>query len=291
MEVDMSKVFDTAIIGGGIFGCLCAIKLSKLGKKVILLEQKESLMNGASSNNTNRLHLGYHYPRDLNTAQQCKKGFELFFKEYSECLLKNVSNLYCISNKGSKVNAHQYQEFCKSAQLPFIKISDSQFPVKINNVECVIKTQELIYDCKEIKKNIINKLIKHNVNYLTNSKVLNLKELDDKFKISTNNMDFFSKSIINSTYSNYNIFHDDLGIQKKIYQYELTVVPIIRWRLKQKPLGITLMDGEFFSVLPHGKSGNYTLYHVNYSVYDSIIADKPPIKWQDPKDLIKEEDA
>ena len=37
-------------------------------------------MNGASSNNTNRLHLGYHYPRDLNTAQQCKKGFELFLK-------------------------------------------------------------------------------------------------------------------------------------------------------------------------------------------------------------------
>ena len=77
----MSEVYDTAIIGGGIFGCLCAIELSKLGKKVILLEQKESLMNGASSNNTNRLHLGYHYPRDLNTAQQCKKGFELFFKE------------------------------------------------------------------------------------------------------------------------------------------------------------------------------------------------------------------
>ena len=43
--------------------------------------------------------------------------------------------------------------------------------------------------------------------------------------------------------------------------------------------------------MPHGKSGNYTLYHVNYSVYDSIIADKPPLKWQDPKNLIKEEDA
>ena len=44
MEGDMSKLYDTAIIGGGIFGCLCAIELSKLGKEVILLEQKEALM-------------------------------------------------------------------------------------------------------------------------------------------------------------------------------------------------------------------------------------------------------
>ena len=48
----MSELYDTAIIGGGIFGCLCAIELSKLGKEVILLEQNSTLMNGASSNNT-----------------------------------------------------------------------------------------------------------------------------------------------------------------------------------------------------------------------------------------------
>ena len=56
MVADMYRLFDSAIIGGGIFGCLSAIELSKLGKEVILLEQKNSLMNGASSNNTNRLH-------------------------------------------------------------------------------------------------------------------------------------------------------------------------------------------------------------------------------------------
>ena len=30
-------------------------------------------MQGASLNNQNRLHLGYHYPRDLSTATQCQE--------------------------------------------------------------------------------------------------------------------------------------------------------------------------------------------------------------------------
>ena len=38
------------------------------------------------------------------------------------------------------------------------------------------------------------------------------------------------------------------------------------------------MDGNFFSVLPHGKSENYTLYHVEYSVFDSEISENPPDK-------------
>ena len=291
MVADMYSLFDSAIIGGGIFGCLSAIELSKLGKEVILLEQKNSLMNGASSNNTNRLHLGYHYPRDLNTALQCKNGFHMFLQEYSNCILKDINNFYCISNKGSKLTSSQYEAFCQSAELPFKKIQNSDIPIQINNVDCVIDTQELIYDCEEIKNNIKEKLNKNNINFYTNSEVTSIKELDDKFKITIKNRDFYARSIINSTYSNYNIFHDDLGIKKKTYQYELTIVPIIKWREGEPPLGITLLDGNFFSVLPHGKSGNYTLYHVDYSVYDRKIAEEPPSTWQNPRKIIRENEA
>ncbi|AXS40727.1 FAD-dependent oxidoreductase [Breoghania sp. L-A4] len=58
---EVSKV-DAVVIGGGIFGCLSAIELSKLGLSVKLLERESSLMQGATLNNQNRLHLGYHYP-------------------------------------------------------------------------------------------------------------------------------------------------------------------------------------------------------------------------------------
>ena len=287
----MSKIYDNVVIGGGIFGCLCAIELSKLNKEVILVEQKDNLMNGASSNNTNRLHLGYHYPRDLNTALQCQKGFELFLNEYFDCILHSIDNIYCISSTDSKVSSQEYQKFCELAGLEFDDFTNKKLPEKINNVDCIINTKEVIYDCYELAKIVIAKLNKQNINYRTNSKVTKVDELEDKFKIKIGNKEIYTKSIINSTYANYNSFHNDLGLPKRIYQYELTVVPIIKWRSKKDPLGITLMDGAFFSVLPHGKSGNYTLYHVDYSVFERIIAEKPPSEWDNPFDIVKEKNA
>ena len=80
MEAGTSDLIkcDVIVIGGGIFGCLTAIELSKKGLRVQLHEKNDQIMIGASLNNQNRLHLGYHYPRDLETASQCQKGFEAF---------------------------------------------------------------------------------------------------------------------------------------------------------------------------------------------------------------------
>ena len=291
MVEDMSKFVDTLIIGGGIYGCLCSLELSKLGRKVLLLEKNENLISGSSSNNTNRLHLGYHYPRDLNTAEQCKKGFQNFIGEFPDCLLKDINNFYFISSHGSKVNPKQYREFCKLADLPFDEYTLKDLPEKVNNIDLAISTNEVIYDCEELTKSIIKKFIKNKINYQNNLEVQRIEEFDQGFKIFTSEKELFAKSIINCTYSNYNKFHSALGLKKKIYKYELTIVPIIRWRNEKPLIGVTIMDGNFFSVLPHGKSKNYTLYHVEHSVFKSEISDNLPDKWNNPKDLINKDQA
>ena len=73
------KDVDVLIIGGGIFGCMAAIELASIGLNIKLIETKSSLVAAASQNNQNRLHLGYII-RDLNTAIQCKSGFDEFKK-------------------------------------------------------------------------------------------------------------------------------------------------------------------------------------------------------------------
>ena len=51
-----------AIIGAGFFGVGAALILSKKFK-VDLYEKKKDIMEGVSSSNQLRFHMGYHYPR------------------------------------------------------------------------------------------------------------------------------------------------------------------------------------------------------------------------------------
>ena len=48
---------NIAIIGCGIFGALSALELAKKGNKVTIFEAHKKILNGASLNNQNRLHL------------------------------------------------------------------------------------------------------------------------------------------------------------------------------------------------------------------------------------------
>ena len=85
----MSKTKSIAIIGGGIFGALNAIKLNEFGHNVTILERSEDLLKGASFNNQNRLHLGFHYPRDDETARQCIRGYDSFKKTFRSSILSD----------------------------------------------------------------------------------------------------------------------------------------------------------------------------------------------------------
>ena len=107
-----------AIIGGGLFGITIYLKLQKKGYQCFLFEKKKSILKGASSNNLNRVHLGYHYPRDFETARQSLKGYESFRKVFSKSIISKFRNFYFIADK-SKVNFDNYLKFCKRNRLKF----------------------------------------------------------------------------------------------------------------------------------------------------------------------------
>ena len=73
-----------AIIGGGLFGITIYIILKKKGYDCTLFEKNNDILKGASTNNLNRVHFGYHYPRDIETAQQSLKGYKSFKSFYQQ---------------------------------------------------------------------------------------------------------------------------------------------------------------------------------------------------------------
>ena len=110
---------NVAIIGCGIFGALTAIELSKKGNKVTIYESLKKILNGASLNNQNRLHLGFHYPRSDITAQQCIKTFQDFKSEFKASINENFQNAYFIASKGSLTSAKKYLSFCNRNNLNY----------------------------------------------------------------------------------------------------------------------------------------------------------------------------
>ena len=261
------------IIGGGIFGLTAFLKLISKKHDCILLEKKKKIMLGASTNNLNRVHLGYHYPRDDMTAQQSKIGSNSFIKFYKLSIIKYFQNYYVISKYNSLVNFKNYLKFCKRNKLPFKVVKKVNFFTQINeksnNIEGVIKVKEPIYSWEIVVK-IINKIIK-NVNknrIFTNSEVTMITKKNNIFHVKTKKKTFYADVVIDASYLslNYKLFKNSLlkKFFKKIF-YQITLITEIDIK-NVKKLGLAVMDGPFFSILPKGKYNKHLLYHVKHSV-------------------------
>ena len=93
------EVKKVAVIGAGVFGCNVALAIANAGYNVALLERLPDIIMGTSKNNTNRVHQGFHYPRDMQTAIECRDNYSRFETEFREALLDNYPNIYCIAEE------------------------------------------------------------------------------------------------------------------------------------------------------------------------------------------------
>ena len=278
----LSKKKSIAVIGGGIFGALNALKLNESGHDVTIIERGQELLNGASFNNQNRLHLGFHYPRDNETARQCMRGYNSFKKRFKSSILSNFKNAYFISREGSKTSPEEYIDFCNRHALSYKHIELKLFNPKVNNVDLGLLCTESVYDCMILRKLIIEMLKEQNIRILYNTYVEYIERNNGKYSLKTSSKNNLSYDIIiNCTYADINRLTENLFPVINKNQYEYTLVPIIKW--DHDPLGITIMDGNFMTVLPFGRTGNFLLYHVEHSVIEKVNDYQMPSEWINDK--------
>ncbi len=266
------------IIGGGIFGISTYITLKKNKINCTLIDKNSDILNGASTKNLNRIHFGYHYPRDLETAKQSLNGYKSFKLEYKNSIIKNFKNFYAIANN-SKTPFKKYLQFCKKLNLLYKNINKENFYNTVNNIEGIIKVNEPIYDWNNIKKEIKKKisLFKKN-SILLNEKVNSVKKEKNYFSVLTNKKTHHFNIIIDCSYEGSNKIASSLKKQTK-YMYHLTCVYEFKIMNKIK-YGLCLMDGNYFSFLPNGKKSSYLLYDVQYSILKKQISNKFNFKWK-----------
>jgi len=261
---------SVVIIGGGIFGLSTAIILGEKNYSVTVLEKENDIMTKASLVNQNRIHMGYHYPRSIETGKESLNGIENFKKYYGKSINSNFKKYYAIANKKSKVSANEFYNFCMDLKLPL----EEKYPRKDfldrTKVEACWLTPEPVFDFGEIKNIIISKISNlPNVKLLRNTEVSSIHIKNDlKIIDLKNGPKLNTRYVVNATYSNIPKIANKISQNDIIGQYELCMMPIIKSNFKnENQFGITVMDGPFCSIMPKGfNKGEYILYHVEQSV-------------------------
>ena len=167
------------------------MELAKRGNKVTIFESNNIILNGASLNNQNRLHLGYHYPRSDETAQQCIKSFETFKSRFPSSILENFTNAYFISKNKSKVSPDNYLKFCDRNGLKYKLLDISSFQPRVNEVSLGILTEEVVYDCKILRSLMIKKLDDLGIQVKRNCKIEKVKFKNEKYDLLSKNKKSF----------------------------------------------------------------------------------------------------
>ena len=62
---------DVAVIGAGVVGLACGLRLAERGARVCILEKDTRAGHGTSTRNSGVIHAGIYYPKDSLKARLC----------------------------------------------------------------------------------------------------------------------------------------------------------------------------------------------------------------------------
>lgn len=277
-----SSTADAVIIGGGFYGSAIAIYLAKTRglRRVILLEREPKLLIRASYNNQARIHNGYHYPRSFTTAFRSRVNLPRFARDWPQAAKQDFVKLYAIAKRNSKVNAKQFERFCyeigakiKPAEAGLKRLFEPRL------IEEVFLVEEYAFDSTRLAEWAVKELEDAGVEvrFSTRATAISRSAADKSLTAAIQPQSGDAASItcryvLNCTYSGLNQFSGDFpGTQTGLKQ-EVTEMALMQAPDVLKEIGVTVMDGPFFSMMPFPARGLHTLSHVRYT---------PHFSWKD----------
>jgi glycine/D-amino acid oxidase-like deaminating enzyme len=284
-----------AVIGGGIFGSTVAIELAKMGSVVTIFEKRNGLLDEATRNSQNRLHLGLHYPRDLPTALQSKDGFRKFKKRFPSAVRQNFDNYYALAKNDSKVSKAQFLSFVSSAQI-FLDSEGSREVIKNLNIDAhkfsgIWRSQEGVIDIEELRSLILKEICGLPINLHLSSEVTEVNFSGATWILRTDGglAEEFDW-IIRATYGLDKIQTNVPALLDRNYEYHQTM--ILEIASPAPSFGFTIVDGDFLTILPKGFTNNFLIYAPSLSVRKKVVASHYPSDWDiqntvDEKDFTK----
>ena len=273
----MNKNIDITIIGGGFFGLYLAEYYSLLNKKVLVIEKEDDAMQKASYNNQARVHNGYHYPRSVLTALRSRLSFPRFVDEFESCIDSDFDKYYMVSNRLGKVTPNQFYKFCDRIGASLEPVtSEINKLVKPNMIDGVFKVKEFAFNSVLLKETMLNRLQNSNVEILFNHEVSRIEKFNSSLELTVNSdleeKKVISNQVFNCTYSLLNSVLSGSSLELIPLRHEMAEMCIVDVPDELKKVGITVMCGPFFSIMPFPSKQAHSFSHVRYT---------PHYEWDD----------
>lgn len=279
MALPKSDSCDVLIVGGGFFGMYIAEFLALQGKRVVLVESAEHCMTRASYANQARVHNGYHYPRSVLTALRSRISFPRFVAEFPDCVKDDFDKYYAIGKILGKVTARQFDAFCRRIGAP-CELAPPRISAMFDShyIEAVFSTREFAFDAAKLRQVMAGRLEAAGVELVRGCRAEKvalhtgpglLVDLDGG---DAGTVQVAAGEVYNCTYSHLNYLPAHSGMELIPLKHEMTEMALVEPPEELATLGITVMCGPFFSLMPFPDRRLHTLSHVRYT---------PHYEWHD----------
>lgn len=273
--------YDKIIIGGGLYGLYSALLCGKAGQRVVVLEYDGQSFCRATYINQARVHMGYHYPRSFSTAIKSAHYFERFNRDYGDCILTEFDQVYATSANFSWTDAEQFKQFCRAAGIRCDEISPEKY-FKKGLCDGAFLTQEYTYDAKLLLKKLAAQLGGYrNVELVYNARITSIEAAGTEYAVTcADGSEYRAPFVLNATYASVNQVNAKAGFEPFKIKYELCEIILCRVGDGLKDVGLTVMDGPFFSIMPFGKTGYHSLTAVTFTPHVTSYEDVPTFPCQ-----------
>ena len=270
----MNDRCDALVIGGGFYGAEIAIELRRMGfGRVVVVEREAGILRRASYVNQARVHNGYHYPRSLGTAERSRINFEAFVADYAPAVMHEMQAVYAIA-RGSRVSAAQFETFCR-----MIGATCHPAPDRIRGlfepgmIEEAFLTRELAFDASRLAGRLLRGMEEAGVELRLGEAARILDWDDRRVRVGIGERVERAAQVFNCTYADLEFVGAPLltGLKREMAEMLLIEPPP-----DLRGVGVTVMDGPFFSTMPFPAAGLHSLSHVSFTPHESATAKDGP---------------
>ena len=196
-------MFDYVVLGGGIVGVSTALSLitKHPDKRILLIEKERSFAQHQTGHNSGVIHAGVYYEPGSLKAKFCREGLKetINFCSLHQIPYQQCGKLLVATNDIELKRMKELYERCKLNDIEVEILNEktlNEIEPNISGIGALLVKSTGIVNYKLITEKMSQQFESLGGRFLLNTKIINLKEDEDKIQIITSNEIFSSRYLV-----------------------------------------------------------------------------------------------